>query len=247
MAHERSFSELATDLASNTVARYNFIGPNLCNDMHDVCPPQNDQIRQGDDFLAATMPMILDSRAYRDGGAVFLTWDEGTADTDGPLGMIVLSSLAKGNGYSNAVYYTHSSTLRTLQEIFGVAPFLGDAENASDLSDLFTPTAFLPGQIGVSPLSQTIYAFAIGDTVQAAFIVTNTGSLTLNGSATVDPPFAIVSGSPFSLAAGDSTNLVVSYTAFNPATLTNRVIFTCNHQGVTNQVIGCIAVPPRAI
>jgi len=51
--------------------------------------------------------------------------------------MIVLSNNAKGGGYSNTIQYTHSSTLRTLEEIFGLTPLLGDAANASDLSDLF--------------------------------------------------------------------------------------------------------------
>jgi hypothetical protein len=54
-----------------------------------------------------------------------------------PIGLIVLSKSAKV-GYSNSIHYTHSSTLRTLQEMFGVSPFLGDAANATDLSDLFT-------------------------------------------------------------------------------------------------------------
>ena len=40
-------------------------------------------------------------------------------------------------GYNNSIYYTHSSFVRTMQEIFGVAPWLGDAANATDLSDLF--------------------------------------------------------------------------------------------------------------
>ena len=40
---------------------------------------------------------------------------------------------------------THSSDLRTMQEIFHVkadsktSPFLGDAANVNDLSDLFAP------------------------------------------------------------------------------------------------------------
>jgi hypothetical protein len=51
--------------------------------------------------------------------------------------MIVLSPDAKGGGYSNTIHYTHSSTLRTVEEIFGVTPLLGDAANATDLSDLF--------------------------------------------------------------------------------------------------------------
>jgi hypothetical protein len=51
--------------------------------------------------------------------------------------MIVLSPDARGGGYANTLHYTHSSTLRTLEEIFGVSPYLGDAANATDLRDLF--------------------------------------------------------------------------------------------------------------
>jgi len=51
--------------------------------------------------------------------------------------MIVLSPFAKP-GYANTIHYTHSSTLKTMQEIFGVTPLLADAANATDLSDLFT-------------------------------------------------------------------------------------------------------------
>lgn len=69
--------------------------------------------------------------------AVFLTWDE-AATGDGPIGMIVLSLFAKGNGYQNSFHYTHGSTLRTFEEIFGVTPFLNDAANQTDLSDLFS-------------------------------------------------------------------------------------------------------------
>jgi len=136
IGHVRPFGELATDLANNTVAQYNFITPNECNDMHDSCAPLNDPIRQGDTWLSQNLPAILNSAAYRSGGAVFVTWDEG-AVSDGPIGMIVLSPFAKGNGYRNFIRYTHGSTLRTFQEIFGVSPFLRDAAIETDLSDLF--------------------------------------------------------------------------------------------------------------
>jgi phosphatidylinositol-3-phosphatase len=137
-AHERSYSDLAGDLASNTVARYNFITPNLCDDMHDSCASYNDPIRQGDMWLQNNVPAILNSQAYKNGGAVFITWDEGENKSDGPIGLIVLSPYARGHGYSNTIHYTHSSTLRTLEEIFGVSPWLGDAANATDLRDLFS-------------------------------------------------------------------------------------------------------------
>jgi len=130
IAHNRPFTELATDLGKNSIARYNFITPNLCNDMHDC------GIQAGDTWLSHNLPVILNSPAYQNNGAVFITWDEGANGSDGPIGMIVVSPLAKVN-YANSIYYTHSSTLRTMQEIFGVRPLLRDAANATDLSDLF--------------------------------------------------------------------------------------------------------------
>lgn len=137
IAHIRPFTELAHDLTTNNVAQYNFITPNLCDDMHDSCQPFLDPIRQGDIWLANNVPMILTSSAYQAGGAMFLTWDE-AATSDGPIGMIILSPLAKGKGYENSIYYDHGSTLRTLQEIFGVTPLLNDAAKQTDLSDLFS-------------------------------------------------------------------------------------------------------------
>jgi len=134
--HVRPYSELETDLINDTVARYNFISPHLCNDMHDACAPLNDPVQQGDAWLSTEVPKILASQAYANNGALFILWDEGGTG-DGPIGMIVLSPKAKGGGYQNAIHYTHSSTLRTLEEIFGVTPMLGDAANATDLSDLF--------------------------------------------------------------------------------------------------------------
>jgi hypothetical protein len=139
IAHVRPYTELATDLQNNTVARYNFITPNLCNDMHNSSGCESkDRVKNGDDWLAQAIPPILDSSAYLDGGVLIITWDEGAHNSDGPIGLIVLSPNAKGGGYSNTIHYTHSSTLRTVQEIFGVTPLLGDADNATDLSDLFT-------------------------------------------------------------------------------------------------------------
>lgn len=136
--HVRPFTELDTKLTAGTVeARFNFISPDLCNDMHGAtaCLGQ-DLIRKGDDWLKALVPKIQATKEYKDSGAIIITWDEGEGD-DGPIGMIVLSPFAKV-GYSNTIKYDHSSLLRTLQEIYGVTPFLRNAATATDLSDLFT-------------------------------------------------------------------------------------------------------------
>lgn len=144
LAHMSPLEQLATDLQNDTVARYNFVTPNQCNDMHSECAPLNDEIKQGDNWLAEWIPKIQASEAYRDNGAIFLTWDEGELSracitANCPIGMIVLSPLAKGGGYSNAIAYDHSSMLKSVQEIFGVSPLLrhaGDPQ-VQDLADLF--------------------------------------------------------------------------------------------------------------
>lgn len=138
IAHVRPYIELAADLQNNAVARYNFITPDLCHDMHDSsgCVTTN-SIKNGDNWLAEQVPAITNSQAYKSGGVLFITWDEGENKSDGPIGMIVLSPSAK-RGYSNTIHYTHSSTLRTIQELMGVSPLLGEAANANGLSDLFS-------------------------------------------------------------------------------------------------------------
>ncbi len=122
IAHVRPYSELAGDLSSNTVARYNFITPNLCDDGHNSCGPFATVLLQLDTWLSVEVPKIMASAAYSNNGAIFITWDEGVGD-DGPIGLIALSPMARGGGYYNNIHYTHSSLLRTLQETFGVGPF----------------------------------------------------------------------------------------------------------------------------
>lgn len=150
IAHQRPYSELAGDLQNNTVAQYNFITPDLCDDMHNSFGCNSyDEVKNGDTWLSNNLPAILSSQAYQNGGLVIITWDESELDStcsitdyynnNCTIGLIVLSPYAKA-GYSNSIHYDHSSTLKTVEEIFGVTPLLGHAGDAStkDLSDLFT-------------------------------------------------------------------------------------------------------------
>ena len=136
IAHERPYAELDADLASDKLPDYSFVTPNLCHDMHDTCGPENDPIQQGDDWLSVLVPKVLASKAYADGATLLITWDEGENGSDGPVGMIALGKHVKAGAVS-MTHTTHSSTLRTVQEIFGLSPFLGDAAKATDLADLF--------------------------------------------------------------------------------------------------------------
>lgn len=147
IAHVRPYSEFPPALGNGSLARYNFITPNLCDDGHDSCAPLNDPIRQSDTWLSTELPRIMRSRAYQEGGIVFVLWEESepsvtclSLSPTCPVGFLVISPLGKGNGYHNTIPYDHSSLLKSVQEIFGVTPLLGHAGDAavSDLRDLFT-------------------------------------------------------------------------------------------------------------
>jgi len=141
--HVRPYGELAGHLQHNTVPRYVFITPSLCDDMHTDCAPLNNQVQQGDTWLSRQLPPIFHSAAYKNGGVVFIVWDEGEGGSDGPIGLVALSSNAR-RGYAGAVHYTHSSLLRTIQEVLGVTPLLGDAVHAVDLGNLFSSAPTIP-------------------------------------------------------------------------------------------------------
>ena len=147
------------DLANDCMAEYNWITPNQFNDMHTTLAAgykgltgDPAKIKQGDDFLAQIIPVIMASNAYKNHGAIIIWFDESESDGvagdnaddfNHTIGEIVISERAHKNvdglPYASPVFYTHSSDLRTMQNIFHVGPYLGDAVNANDLSDLFKP------------------------------------------------------------------------------------------------------------
>jgi phosphatidylinositol-3-phosphatase len=156
-SHYAPLQQLEIDLANNTVADYNWITPNQYNDMHTALAAgykgltgDAAKILQGDDFLRQVVPMIMASDAYKNHGAIIIWFDE--SEDDGVAGdkeddfshtipEIVISKRAHKNvngiPYASPLNFTHSSDLRTMQEIFHLGPLLGDAANSNDLSDLF--------------------------------------------------------------------------------------------------------------
>jgi hypothetical protein len=157
--------QLSTDLANNTVAQYNVITPNQFNDMHSAlntnftyngvtykAGTDAEQIALGDNFLSKIVPMIEASAAYKNNGAIVIWNDEVEAqnatdttanDFSHTSTEIVLSPLAKGNAFDSTVNYTHSSDLKTLEELFGLSPLLQDAASpgVNDLSNMFVSGA----------------------------------------------------------------------------------------------------------
>ena len=152
-AHVLSFRPLRADLAAaGKTPAFSWISPNLCDDGHDVpcVTGQPGGLAQIDRFLASWVPVIMASPAYRDGGLILITFDEGNTDTaccgeqsgfssshpntlspglggpgGGDVGLVALSPFIKP-GTVSTVAYNHYSMLRTIEDIFGLA-HLGDA------------------------------------------------------------------------------------------------------------------------
>ncbi|HLY13815.1 MAG TPA: alkaline phosphatase family protein [Candidatus Limnocylindrales bacterium] len=102
---------------------YEFIVPNLINDMH------NGTIAQGDAFLSAFVPLIIASPAFTAGGVLFITFDEGSTkeglmgDAGGHVATLVIATTVPAGDQFTA-YADHSSVLRTTEDLLGL-PCLG--------------------------------------------------------------------------------------------------------------------------
>lgn len=136
-AHIKSLSALSGDLASGSIASYAFITPDLCHDMHGASGcPGGDLVQAGDDWLSLNLPPLI-AFANARAAVVFLVWDEG--DASGHVPFMAIGPGIKP-GYAGSQTYTHSSLLKTIEEILGL-PILPAVTAANDLSDLFAPGA----------------------------------------------------------------------------------------------------------
>lgn len=127
------YTQLATDLAGNTLPAFSFITPNVIDDMHDGT------IADGDNWLAANLPTILNSPEYQSGStAVFVTWDEGeggtsnqcatnTTDVGCRVATIVISP-STVPGTTSGRLFNHYALLGTAEQLLKL-PKLGEAAN----------------------------------------------------------------------------------------------------------------------
>lgn len=114
--------------APDLSARFTFITPNACNDMHD-CSTQT-----GDNFLKGYVPTLMATPQYQAGNtAIFLVWDEdgnGFSDNN-RVALVVISPYT--HGVQDATAYTHYSLLKTTEDLLGV-PELGSAASAASFA-----------------------------------------------------------------------------------------------------------------
>jgi uncharacterized protein (TIGR03382 family) len=173
--------QFQTDLNNGTYSRYNWITPNQFNDQHtalsagfnyhgSLLTGDAAAIAQGDNFLSIIVPQIMASDAFQNQNGTIVIWNDETEGGDDPSRTcmeIVISKLAKGNAYNSMVQYSHSSDLKTMQELFNVADtsatgFLGDAANASDLADMFVTGALPNAGATTIPAPGSLALLALG-------------------------------------------------------------------------------------
>jgi hypothetical protein len=142
-SHDVPYTQLAIDLARNSLTAFSFITPNLVDDMHDGT------IGQGDAWLSSHLPAILNSREYRAGTtAVFITWDEGsggypiedcdkttTTDSSCRVPAIVISPSTPA-GTKSRTFFDHYSLLATTEQLLGL-PKLDSASSATTMTAAF--------------------------------------------------------------------------------------------------------------
>jgi phospholipase C len=135
-AHVVDYSQLDADITGQALPNYVFITPNLDNDMHDG------SISRGDHWLATEVPKLLATDAYKNGGTIFLLWDEGggTPASDDPP--FIAISLSAAHGLKSQTDYDTSSYLLTVQRMLGVQPLpcaaAADRSSTAAMSDLFS-------------------------------------------------------------------------------------------------------------
>jgi phosphatidylinositol-3-phosphatase len=112
-------------------ARFTFVTPNLCNDMHDC------SVQTGDTWLSTFLPKIFGSSQYKAGNTVvFITWDEDDSSAGNHIATLVASPTTKP-GTVSSTSFTHYSMLRTTEEMLGLTTFLGNAATAPSMRSAF--------------------------------------------------------------------------------------------------------------
>jgi hypothetical protein len=132
-------------LAAGTVANFNLVLPNGCEDGEGNCKPVNDRFTQFDDFLAREVPLIESSPAFGQNGVIVITYDEdqragGVAakngfGSGGHVVCAILGPMVKPGAYAGSYY--HYSLLRTLEDGFRVGGYAGYAADVTPIAGIW--------------------------------------------------------------------------------------------------------------
>jgi len=113
--------------------RFMWITPNQCNNMHNCAPDVADA------WLKEVTAKIMASPGYKNGGALFIMFDEGSVRILGAsadLPTIVVSEQLVEPGYNTDTRFDHTSYLATIEDIFGM-PRLPTTKDATPMNEFF--------------------------------------------------------------------------------------------------------------
>jgi phospholipase C len=135
-------TQLASDLAGDTLPTFGLVVPDQCHDMHGTgsCTDANGLVSAGDTYVGDTVGAIMASKAWTIGrNAIVVTWDEddfsdrgqpgtGCCGADPGGGRVVTIVITNHGTYplTDGTAYNHYSLLRSLEDAFGV-PYLQHA------------------------------------------------------------------------------------------------------------------------
>jgi hypothetical protein len=157
-SHIVGFDQFQKDLAADALPTFALIVPNQCNEMHGLkganvpadCDGANlgPLIARGDRVVGDLVRELQATKAWRSQGnvAIVITFDEGSGKTrEGCCGVTPDAPSNFGGGHIPTIVitnhgprrvadptpYNHYSLLRTIEDAFGVRPYLGHAADSA--------------------------------------------------------------------------------------------------------------------
>jgi acid phosphatase len=147
--HIVPFSQFDTDLAADNFAGYNFVTPDLCDDLHsdpscsNGCTSNSSSacFTGADNWLKTNIGPLLNTNMFQPGGdgVLIIVFDEGSANVNGggQVAWVIVGPQVKG--YRSTNFYQHQSTLRLMLQGLGVTKFPQAAATAAEMSEFFKP------------------------------------------------------------------------------------------------------------
>jgi phosphatidylinositol-3-phosphatase len=186
LMHHVSTTEMAKDIANNTLPNFAFITPDGDHDMHNCPNGLNACLQTADNWLKANLAPLLATAPFQPGGdGVLIIWaDEADLSTDNRCSATVLTGCG-GHilvamigpqikaGFKSTTTYHHPSVLRTMLEALGTtANFPSAANTAPDMREFFVGNTGPTASTGVvtvsSPTSNTVTGPSISLAASAA-------------------------------------------------------------------------------